>query len=278
MRAGVRARVTSSGPNDAPADTTIDVGPLAARVFVGCVLVELALVALDYHVNYGRLAEIGAIRRLFNTAREDGLASFFGVTQTAFVALTAWLVARTTRLRGDGRRRTAGWLVLTGFFAYMAIDDGSKLHERVGTAVEHLSVRGGLPSAFPSYAWQVVFLPFFAALGLFTLVFLWRELRDWTGRSCVLVGLGLFVVAVGMDFCEGLDPKHPWNPYAWIARRPGIEALAQARFQRPAFDTALHFSKSIEEFFEMLGTTFLWTAMLRHWSILVRGMRIRIRD
>jgi hypothetical protein len=92
----------------AAGEVTIDVAPLAARVFVGCVLAELTLVVLDYHVNYGRLAEIGAIRRLFNTAREDGLASFFGVTQTAFVALTAWLVARTTRLRGDGRWRTAG--------------------------------------------------------------------------------------------------------------------------------------------------------------------------
>jgi len=104
------------------------------------------------------------------------------------------------------------------------------------------------------------------------------DLEDWLGRALVFLGLGLFAVAVGMDFCEGLDPKHPWNPYAWVASHPGIEAWTQARFQRPAFDTARHFSKSIEETFEMLGTTFIWTAMLRHWSSIARGMRIRVHE
>ncbi len=63
---------------------------LALRVFACILLLEIAFVLLDYHVNYGRLTEIGAIRRLTNIAREDGLASWFGTTQTLLVALTAW--------------------------------------------------------------------------------------------------------------------------------------------------------------------------------------------
>ena len=260
-------------------EVRVDLRRLAGRVLAVCLAIEVTLVALDYHVNYGRLSEIGAIRRLFNTAREDGLLSWFSVTQTAFVALTLWLVALTERWRGADRWRVRGWLVVTAVFVWMAMDDGAKVHERVGTATqvlaEHGSAMGSVLATFPSYAWQVVFLPFFAAAGLFTLVFLWRELGDATGRALVLAGIGLFVVAVGMDFCEGLDRNHPWNPYAWLAGFQGVSAFTRARFHRAPYATLVHFSKSLEEFAEALANTLLWTAVLRHWARTAPGLRIR---
>ena len=70
----------------------VDLTRVARRVFVCCLLIEVGFVLLDYHVNYGRLTEVGAMRRLTNIAREDSLASWFGTTQTLLVALTAWVV------------------------------------------------------------------------------------------------------------------------------------------------------------------------------------------
>lgn len=64
---------------------------------------------------------------MFNIAREDGLASWFAVTQTLFVALTLWLIYTLTKRGGGSRSKVYGWLVLTLFFAYMAVDDGAQM-------------------------------------------------------------------------------------------------------------------------------------------------------
>ena len=36
-------------------DVTVDLSGIARRVLIGCVAIEVALVVLDYHVNYGLL-------------------------------------------------------------------------------------------------------------------------------------------------------------------------------------------------------------------------------
>ena len=65
-------------------DLSVDPTQVARRVFICCLLIEVGFVLLDYHVNYGRLTEVGAMRRLTNIAREDSLASWFG---TRFLGL-----------------------------------------------------------------------------------------------------------------------------------------------------------------------------------------------
>ena len=72
-------------------------------VFLACVLAEAAFFLLDWHVNYGRLIDASPIRNLFNTTREDGMASWFGITQTAFVAFTLWVIFLTERARDQAR-------------------------------------------------------------------------------------------------------------------------------------------------------------------------------
>jgi len=257
---------------------------LTGAVLAVCVALEIAFVLLDYHVNYARGSDIGSIRRLFNITREDALPAFFATTQTFLVALTAWLLFGMVRRQGAARMRVLGWLVVAAFFTYMAIDDGAKVHERVGTAVRVAVERATpgipagqrtLPGFFPSYPWQVVFLPAFAGLGLFTLVFLTRELRERTSRLLVLAGVSCFVVAVGLDFIEGLDPGHPWNVHFWIGSNWDIDVFARRRFARTAFDASLHFSKSLEETTEMFGTTLLWIALLRHLTEVTDELRIR---
>jgi len=255
-------------------------------IFGTCIAVEVLLVLLDYHVNFSHATEIGALRRLTNITREDSLASWFGTTQTLLVALTLWLTYLCVRGRGGPRWRSPGWLVLALFFSFMTIDDGSQLHERFGTVFD--TVFGGDPDpggtvalgtrlldAFPSYAWQIVVLPFFVALGGFVAVFLWRELPRRRARVLVFLALTCFAVAVGLDFFEGLSSDHPWNVYTRITEAVDFGDSTEFRFRRSAYDTLGHFSKSIEEFLEMLGNTLLWVVFLRHLSVVAGDLRIR---
>jgi hypothetical protein len=260
------------------------------RVVVAvCLAAELLFVFLDYHVNYGGLTEIGTLRRLTNIAREDSLGSWFGTTQTTLVALTLWCVFLVVRQQTDLRWRRTGWLVLACFFSVMAIDDGAMLHERAGTFVKALhdsdapggaltAVGDRLLDAFPSYAWQIVVLPFFALLGLFMLGFLWRELGTDKTRWFVVAALACFSIAVGLDFVEGLDDEHPWNLYTRIGQAVDFGDFTEYRFRRSPYDTLRHFSKSIEEFLEMLGNTLCWYVFLRTLTRVAADVRIRFRE
>jgi hypothetical protein len=233
-------------------------------VFAVCVSLEVLFVLLDYFVNYQRFTTIGALRRLTNITREDGLSGWFQPVQTLLVALTVWVIWIVERRLSPNRWQPLGWALVAVFFTYLAVDDGTKLHERVGTAFSTTHGRDTLLAAFPSYAWQVVFLPAFALLGAFTLLFLWQRMSDRRGRALVVAGLGCFVVAVGLDFVEGLAREHPLNVQTWLIDRLDLYAGARRHFGRSAFEVVAHFSKALEETLEALGTTLLWLAVLQH--------------
>jgi len=82
----------------------------------------------DYHLNFGGLVDVDALKRLFNIAREDGLASWFQTTQTLMAAITLWLLYGITRAqaRDEARWISRGWLVLAWLFTYMVVDDGAQ--------------------------------------------------------------------------------------------------------------------------------------------------------
>jgi len=259
---------------------SLDTQRAAERILVVCVLVELALFLLDYHVNYGRATEIGALRRLFNTAREDGLASWFGTTQTLLAALTLWLTYAIARRREKPGWWKAGWLALAGFFTYMAIDDGAEIHERLGTTVDVLREDSSkLFASFPSYTWQILFLPFFAMFGLFMLVFLWKELDTRSSRLILLSAFGCMALAVVVDFFEGLEPAHGLNLHAYISDTTGLDAWTETRFGQSGYDTLQHFSRSIEETLEMLGISLFWFLFVRNLDSVSNGrLEVRFRS
>ena len=259
-----------------PVTLTIDARRLARLVLSVCLAAELLFVVLDYHVNYAEWTEIGAMRRMFNITREDGLASWFGITQTLLTALTLAVIYRAVKNRPGARWKATGWLVLTGFFLYMAVDDGAQIHERVGTTFEEMRENAGASvDAFPSYTWQLLFLPVFGALGLFMLGFLWRELRVRSARVLVLLAIACQVVAVGIDFQEGLAPDHRLNMYTTLAARYDLEEWTEAQFGETPYDTLTHFSQSIEETLEMAVISIFWFLFLRHLSVVAGDLRVQ---
>jgi hypothetical protein len=225
-------------------------------VFLACLIVEVALVYLDLTVNWLHWSDYSPIRRLFNTTREDALASWFAVTQTVFVALFAWIIHAIGRKQGISGPRLAGWLLVALFFSYMAIDDGAAVHERIGSAFKE---REGGSVGFVSYPWQMLLAPVFAAMGLFLLGFLWFELPRATDRVRVFGALTCLAVAMSMDFVEGME-----DGYAWFVENYGWKNA-----------TIRHFSKSLEEFLEMLGMTLFLVTFLG--QVARRGREIVVR-
>jgi hypothetical protein len=258
------------------AELTIDSETLARRVLICCVVAEILFVLLDYHINFGEWTDIGAMRRLFNIAREDSLASWFATTQTLLAGLTLGFLCLVTRRQPGMRWKATAWLVLASFFIYMAVDDGAQLHERLGSTVEATREDPGASlDFFPSYTWQLIFLPFFGALGLFMLVFLWRELGSPHSRVLLLTAIAFQVFAVGFDFLEGLEPDHPWNLYAAISDRYDLEPWTESRFGESSYDTLDHFSRSTEETLEMAAISILWFLFLRHLSVVPGHLKVR---
>ena len=89
------------------------------------------------------------------------------------------------------------------------------------------------------------------------IVFLMRQLPAIQLKAIVWMALGLFVIAIGLDVVEGMEN-------GFMLRAADVFSTFPNR--------AVHFSKSIEEFLEMAGTTiflfiFLKTLMYTTSSI-----------
>jgi len=91
----------------------------------------------------------------------------------------------------------------------MAVDDAVWIHERSGDFLARLVSQDALPFGlssvviqFPTFYWFLIMGPFFAAIGLFMLAFLWRRFEKVGLRKyllCSLAGLG---GAMLIDFAE----------------------------------------------------------------------------
>jgi hypothetical protein len=250
-------------------------------LLAACVGTEVGLAILDAVFNFGSRAAVSSVQGLFNVAREDSLASWVGTSQTWLVGVTLVVIAAIERAAGATAGRTAGWLVLAASFCYMSADDGASIHERLGTASAELAEGSGagalhgILERFPSYEWQVVVLPLFGLFGLFVLVFLWRELTSGTARALVVAAILCFVLAVGLDFMEGLAEDHPWNLLGQLAADAGPRTPHDAIRYEAGIETVGHLGRIAEEVLEMLANSLLWVAVVRHVTGRFSELRVR---
>ena len=246
-----------------------------------CVGLEILFVLLDASANLKEWGVSGPIKRLFNIAMETTIPTWFSVMQVAVVGAIVGLIALLKRGRkNESRRIWMGWMAIAVFFVYMSLDDGSMLHERVGSAlrsdsaisnvVDDSGEHGGtnkIVPMFPSYSWQLVLMPFFALFGLYMFLFLWRELGPGEFKWLV-AGLACYAAAVGLDFVEGFDHNgNAWNMYPGIAATCGLDS-----------PTVRHVLQSLEEFLEMLGTTAFLGLFLNHLMLSAGEIRISFRQ
>jgi hypothetical protein len=261
-----------------PVERAVAFERLPWLLLAACVGIELGLAVLDIFFNTGARAAVTSVQGLFNVGREDSLASWVGTSQSWLVGVTLALIALVERAAGAAARRTAGWLVLAVSFGYMSADDGASIHERLGTASAELAdgsgagALRGILDRFPSYEWQVVLLPLFGVFGLFVLAFLWRELRSATTRTLMVAGILCFVLAVGLDFIEGLEEDHPWNLFGRLAAGNVLDGTSR---YESGLETAGHLGRVAEEILEMLANSLLWVAVVRHVTGRFQDLRVR---
>ena len=240
-------------------------------MFISLVLFEVFLVLLDAFLNYGKLIDIGAIRRLSNIAREGSLASWFGTTQTLLVGLTAVVIWYLSKKLDRERLYVIGWLVIACFFLFMAADDGAQIHERMGSTFKAVAkgsdgLAGSILGLSPSYTWQLLFVPIFGSIGLFMSYILWKELAASGSRILIFAALACMGTAVVLDFFEGLKREHALNIYTYLAERYELRDY-----------TVWHFAKSLEETLEMLSITTFWVIFGRHLFFLMKPVDVRLR-
>lgn len=221
----------------------VDGKRLARHVFLFCIAAEMLFFLLDVYVNFYRGSDSAAVRRLFNMTREDGIGSWFMVLQTTLTALVLALIACIEKQRAAAwSPAVIGWSLLALFFLYLSADDSSKIHERMGTLFDSRGRDSAVGQWFPSYGWQVVMLPLFAAAGTAMVLFLWQQFRDRYSRLILLLAPAVMATAVGIDFVEGLESDHPLNVNTWISETFDYGPKA-----------VRHFAKVVEETLEMLS-------------------------
>lgn len=259
-----------------PLNFSLKADIIVKRIFWPLFTFELLIVFLDVFVNHYKWSSIGAIRRLVNITREDSLSNWFSSLQVIFVGLTIFIIAIIARKKTENRsnnRKVYCWYGIACFFIYLGIDDAIKFHERIGTAFKVIVSRGNGQSSdpgvlsyinhtFPSYTWQLVFGPFLIAIAAFILWFMLKELSPRRQQILFIIAIELYMIAVGIDFVEGLKP----NPYY-----KGI-----ADFFSTNTKHVKHMSKTLEEFIEMFGTTIILTVFLRKLFSLLQKVEITI--
>ena len=218
---------------------------------------EASLFLLDFLFAYLDLLPQKVIQHSANLAREDGIGTWFGATQAFCVGLVLALTALLERSSG---RSPLGYALLSALFTYIAMDDSLGLHERIGSAVKS-STGSPLFNAFPTYAWQLVFGPLFGSAALFMLVFLYKRLSPTLVRL-LFAALACFVVAVGLDFVEGVD-----GAFVSISGILGVDDY-----------TVSHAFKVTEELLEMFGTSLFLLLFLAQLGELLSRYTVQIKS
>lgn len=225
------------------------------KLLIWLVLGGLAFSVLDYVGNRSHWISSESLRNIANVGREDSLHNFVSSVQelaVAGIALVLYLHAR----RAETRWARFEWGVAFGFFTWVGVDDGAALHERIGTALENDV------AFFPSYAWQVIFVPIFTVAMLITAHIVFRTRRaPWT-RTLFLVGIGCYIVAVVLDYLEGR-----YGAYDSVASTFGATV-----------PTVSHYSRVVEEFLEDAGASLFLVALLRHLLFTVGSFRLTVED
>lgn len=214
------------------------------RLFFFLLTFELLLVFGDVFLNEFEWISNRSLRRSFNITREDSIPNWFSSMQALLLGLTLFGIAYLAR-----KKDRLGWVILGSFFTFVSIDDGSKLHERIGGAFKDWLVEINPESVFvQSYGWQIVLGPFLVLITLYMLWFLWDRLKKEDLRMFILA-VGILAFAVGLDFFEGFD----------------LEGMTSHNVK--------HTLKVIEEFLEMFATTILFVLFMK---VLLTSKRLKL--
>ncbi len=236
-----------------------DVKKRIKHLFYILVAINISLVLSDFVFNFLKVLPHSRLRAMVNMAKESSIANWYSTSIMLLIGLVALALAHKERIK-DSVKTFYSWMLFGCFFIFLSMDDGAEIHERVSTSFKSLFKEGedaggfigfvySIFEAFPSYAWQLTFLPIFGAIGLYMLVFSFKQIEQKAPRRWLIYGLTCLVVAVGIDFIEGILKygEIPWDD------------LPLKKY------TITHNTRVLEEFLEVLGSIWILRSFLGHY-------------
>jgi len=232
-------------------------------IFLLLFLVSASFLALDLTIYFYDVIEYRKIQKLFDITREGNIPTWFASTQALLIAFCAFILGFYHRTNKETKAFII-WLLIGLFFFIIAVDDAARIHERIGSLfghsmrqIEDNSQLAEKALNFPSYFWQLVFVPFLGLCSLMMFFFFIREMKGFDLLLVFCLGIGCYVIAVCLDYIDGLS-----HPYASLV---GNSSLDEDDFK--------HLSRAIEEFIEMFGTTLILTAFIMQIGRLGKGVQ-----
>jgi len=223
-------------------------------------LVCCGLVVCDSVLTFHDVTGYYVFHRVFDMTREESIPNWYASILLFCIGLTSLLIYVVQRGEGVRRSDASPWLFFSGFFTFLSMDDGAKIHERLGSFFRELTEEGeGIFWVFQdvldsasTYSWQVFVLPVFLFVGFFMLLWGYQHVRNPETQRWVIFGSVCIALAIGVDYFEGLVDNE-------------VVSLDGRAFSE---DMIAHYQRVIEEFLEMSG----FTAVLRGLWIYLLSM------
>ncbi len=204
------------------------------------ILILFVLLAFDVLVVYFHF-RYGANIDFFNIDKEQSLNAIVSSTQFLLIGIFATLNAIIIYVLKSSWRRFVPWFLLGVGCMYFAIDDAFAIHEQIGIILNKIFHVGGFWGE--SFNWLIYFAPFLL-IGAYIVYFVFRDIWKTSKIKalCIMVGLCFFIIALGLEYYEGriLVSASPPKLY--------------------------HVLLLYEEFFELLGTTFMLVGIFSYVS------------
>lgn len=195
--------------------------------------------------------EFGAFTVLFDMDREANMPALFNVMLFFLGALLFFLLGRTSQ----GRDRWP-WMLMTFIFLFLALDEGSQIHEKLMLITLRLMGSTGTSRedmGFLFYAWII---PYFIGVVVLAIVlFPWLiRLEPQLRWGLMLSGTVYVFGAIFMESYSGKVAediiKYPWDP----ASKPWMPCHAYISGQCMLYADAWYVTLyTIEEVMEMSG-------------------------
>lgn len=242
-RAEAGAGELPAGAPAAPYSGTVDLTVSRHRIVTGLAATIALLTALSAFFQvlkhgFGYDHVLGLVNWLY-LGEEANPPTWY---QTAAFLLAALLAGAVSRGEQTGGGRYARhWLGLALILAYLSLDEGGKVHERLVEPLQHLL--GFMPTGAWVTTWIIVALPAVALVGLVYLRFFFLHLSPRERIQAALAAAVFVAGAVGIEMLTG-----------WLMVPEGGTYVEYGALVRPADEPLISvFLVHLEEAMEMIG-------------------------
>jgi hypothetical protein len=217
---------------------------LPKKLFWSLWFVCCGLVVCDSVLTFHDVTGYYVFNRVFDMTREESIPNWYASILLFCIALTCVLTYAIQRLRVE-RQVAAPWLFFGAFFTFLSMDDGAKIHERLGSFFRELAEEGDgmfttfqpLLEAASTYSWQIFVLPVFLFCAFFMLLWGFNNISVGETHRWIILGGFFIATALGLDYFEGLVDNEV------------IELEGRAL----SVNAIEHYQRVLEEFLEMTG-------------------------